>query len=62
MYSCDENWQKNGEQDTIDLTNDIKLDGSQLDTYQGQYLIETEDNAKNKSSYYVVINKDTEKD
>ncbi|MBH8623321.1 hypothetical protein, partial [Spiroplasma sp. hyd1] len=58
IFGLDEKWEKNRKVFQIFDNQTYNLDGSQLDTYQGRYLIETEDNATNKSSYYVVINKD----
>ncbi|WP_338954994.1 hypothetical protein [Spiroplasma endosymbiont of Polydrusus cervinus] len=57
IFGLDEKWEKNKKVFQIFDNQTHNLDGSQLETYQGHYLIETEDNAKNKSSYHVIINK-----
>lgn len=58
IFGLDEKWEKNKNVYQIFDSQIYNLDGSQLKTYQGRYLIETRDNSNNKSSYYVVVNKD----
>jgi hypothetical protein len=57
IFGLDEKWEKNKNVYQIFYSQTYNLDGSQLKTYQGRYLIETGYNSKKKSSYYVVVNK-----
>ncbi|WP_148108879.1 hypothetical protein, partial [Spiroplasma endosymbiont of Megaselia nigra] len=58
IFGLDEKWEKNGSVYQIFDSQTYNLDGSQLKSHQGRYLIETEDNVKTKIIYYIVVNKD----
>ncbi|UNF62693.1 adhesin [Spiroplasma poulsonii] len=55
VYGCDEQWNKTSQSDTIDPTSGIKLDGSQLATNNGKYVIELSDNLGHKNNIYLQI-------
>lgn len=57
IFGLDEKGEKNKKVYQIFDNQTHNLDGNQLETYQGWYLIETKDNTGNKNSYYVVVNK-----
>ncbi|WP_342277508.1 adhesin [Spiroplasma endosymbiont of Nephrotoma flavescens] len=60
VYGCDDKWEKNGQQDNIDITNGIKLDGSQLGAAQGKYLIELKNELGHTNNIYLQIAADKE--
>ncbi|AXF97232.1 ligand-binding sensor domain-containing protein [Spiroplasma phoeniceum] len=58
VYGCDEQWNKTSHSSTIDTTNRIKLDGSQLNTKEGKYVVELSDNLGHTNNVYLQINKE----
>ncbi|MBH8623220.1 hypothetical protein, partial [Spiroplasma sp. hyd1] len=56
VYGLNEDWQKNGQQ--LDITGDLSLNATMLNSYQGRFLVETKDSADNSSFYYISLNKD----
>ncbi|MFX4056995.1 MAG: hypothetical protein EHV01_001490 [Spiroplasma sp. hy2] len=56
VYGLNEKWQKNGQK--LDITGNVSLNATMLNSYQGRFLVETKDSAVNSSFYYVVLNKD----
>jgi len=56
VYGLNDKWQKNGQ--TLNITGDVSLNATMLNSYQGRFLVETKDNVGNKSNYYIVIWKD----
>jgi predicted RNase H-like HicB family nuclease len=56
VYGCDDKWNKTLQLNTIDPTNGIKLDGSQLNTKDGKYVIELSDNLGHINNVYLQIN------
>ena len=55
-YGCDDKWNKTLQSSTIDPTSGIKLDGSQLATNNGKYVIELSDNLGHTNNVYLQIN------
>ncbi|WP_101519385.1 hypothetical protein [Spiroplasma melliferum] len=55
-YGCDEQWNKTLQSSTIDPTSGIKLDGSQLATNNGKYVVELSDNLGHTNNVYLQIN------
>ncbi|UNF61946.1 adhesin [Spiroplasma poulsonii] len=55
VYGCDEQWNKTSQSSNIDPTNGIKLDGGQLGARNGKYLIELENELKQKNIIYLQI-------
>ncbi|MBW1241327.1 MAG: adhesin (plasmid) [Spiroplasma poulsonii] len=58
VYGCDEQWNKTSQTSTIDPTSGIKLDGSQLATTNGKYVVELADNLGHTNNVYLQIAKD----
>ncbi|KAF0850293.1 MAG: adhesin [Spiroplasma poulsonii] len=58
VYGCDEQWNKTSQSSTIDPTSGIKLDGSQLATTNGKYVVELADNLGHTNNVYLQIAKD----
>ncbi|PQP79113.1 hypothetical protein C6B38_02415 [Spiroplasma sp. ChiS] len=56
VYGCDDEWNKTSQSSTIDSTNGIKLDGSQLATTNGKYVVELSDNLGHTENVYLQIN------
>ncbi|MBW3058919.1 hypothetical protein D6D54_07845 [Spiroplasma poulsonii] len=56
VYGLNDNWQKNGQ--TVNITGDVSLNATMLNSYQGRFLVETKDSAGNSSFYYIALNKD----
>ncbi|QED25658.1 hypothetical protein [Spiroplasma citri] len=56
VYGCDDEWNKTSQSSTIDSTNGIKLDGSQLNTKEGKYVVELSDNLGHTNNVYLQIN------
>nr|WP_011225090.1 DUF3688 family protein [Spiroplasma kunkelii]AAS59566.1 Arp1 [Spiroplasma kunkelii CR2-3x] len=56
VYGCDEHWNKTSQSNTIDPINGIKLDGSQLATKDGKYIVELSDNLGHINNVYLQIN------
>ncbi|WP_339023963.1 adhesin [Spiroplasma endosymbiont of Agriotes lineatus] len=56
VYGCDEQWNKTPQQRTIDPVTGIKLDGIQLNTVKGKYLIELKNELNQTSTIYLQIN------
>ncbi|BET37633.1 hypothetical protein [Spiroplasma ixodetis] len=55
VYGADNQWNKTSQNITIDPTNGIVLDGSQLSTNNGKYVIELQDNLGNHNNIYLQI-------
>lgn len=57
VYGVDNTWNKpkTAEKKTIDQINGIVLDGSQLSTNNGKYIIELQDNLGNQNNIYLQI-------
>ena len=55
VYGCDDKWNKTTQSNTIDPTNGIKLDGSQLATKDGKYVVELSDNLGHSNNIYLQI-------
>lgn len=55
VYGCDEQWNKTSQSSTIDPTNGIVLDGSQLATNNGKYVVELFDNLGHTNNLYLQI-------
>nr|ABC60222.1 Arp2 [Spiroplasma kunkelii CR2-3x] len=55
VYGCDEHWNKTSQSNTIDPINGIKLDGSQLATKDGKYIVELSDNLGYTNNVYLQI-------
>ncbi|MBW3059321.1 hypothetical protein D6D54_07470 [Spiroplasma poulsonii] len=55
VYGCDEQWNKSSQTNPIDPTSGIKLDGGQLGTNNGKYVIELSDNLNHKNNIYLQI-------
>ncbi|WP_338982131.1 adhesin [Spiroplasma endosymbiont of Eupeodes luniger] len=55
VYGCDAQWNKTVQSINIDETNGIKLDGSQLDTKNGKYVVELGDNLGHTNNLYLQI-------
>ncbi|AXF97213.1 ligand-binding sensor domain-containing protein [Spiroplasma phoeniceum] len=58
VYGCDEQWNKTSQLSNIDPTSGIKLDGSQLNTKEGKYVVELSDNLGHTNNVYLQINKE----
>ncbi|QED25617.1 ligand-binding sensor domain-containing protein [Spiroplasma citri] len=58
VYGCDEKWNKTSQSSNIDSTNGIKLDGSQLATINGKYVVELSDNLGHTNNIYLQIAQD----
>ncbi|MFW4371148.1 adhesin, partial [Spiroplasma sp. K1] len=58
VYGCDEQWNKTSQSSITDPTNGIKLDGSQLATTNGKYVVELSDNLGHTNNVYLQIAKD----
>nr|WP_011310478.1 adhesion related protein, transmembrane [Spiroplasma citri]CAI94298.1 adhesion related protein, transmembrane [Spiroplasma citri] len=56
VYGCDDKWNKTSQSSNIDSTNGIKLDGSQLATIKGKYVVELSDNLGHTNNVYLQIN------
>ncbi|PQP78162.1 adhesin, partial [Spiroplasma sp. ChiS] len=56
VYGCDDKWNKTSQSSNIDPTNGIKLDGSQLATTNGKYVVELSDNLGHTENVYLQIN------
>ncbi|RUO86059.1 hypothetical protein, partial [Spiroplasma endosymbiont of Megaselia nigra] len=56
FYGLNDKWQKNGQQ--LDITGDVSLNATMLNSYQGLFLVETKDSADNSGFYYIALNKD----
>ncbi|WP_424527554.1 hypothetical protein [Spiroplasma endosymbiont of Glossina fuscipes fuscipes] len=56
VYGLNDKWQKNGQQ--LNITGDVSLNATMLNSYQGRFLVETKDSADNSSFYYISLNKD----
>lgn len=55
VYGCDEQWNKKSQSTAIEATNGIKLDGSQLATKNGKYVVELADNLGHTNNIYLQI-------
>ncbi len=55
VYACDEQWNKTLQHNQIDPTNGIVLDGSQLATSNGKYVVELSDNLGHTNNIYLQI-------
>ncbi|WP_374696663.1 hypothetical protein [Spiroplasma endosymbiont of Polydrusus formosus] len=55
IYGCDEQWNKISQLYTIDQTNGIVLDDSQLTTSNGKYVVELSDNLGHTNNVYLQI-------
>ncbi|MFU0252417.1 hypothetical protein [Spiroplasma sp. Moj] len=53
VYGLNDKWQKNGLK--LDITGNVSLNATILNSYQGRFLVETKDSVGNKSNYYIVI-------
>ncbi|WP_151202551.1 hypothetical protein [Spiroplasma phoeniceum] len=62
VYGCDDQWNKTSQSSNIDATNGIKLDGSQLNTKEGKYVVELSDNLGHTENVYLQINEKKEKE
>ncbi|QIA71743.1 adhesin (plasmid) [Spiroplasma citri] len=62
VYGCDDKWNKTSQSSNIDSTNGIKLDGSQLATINGKYVVELSDNLGHTNNVYLQINEKKEKE
>nr|WP_011310445.1 adhesion related protein, transmembrane [Spiroplasma citri]CAI94245.1 adhesion related protein, transmembrane [Spiroplasma citri] len=62
VYGCDDKWNKTSQSSNIDSTNGIKLDGSQLATIKGKYVVELSDNLGHTNNVYLQINEKKEKE
>ncbi|QIA74031.1 adhesin (plasmid) [Spiroplasma citri] len=58
VYGCDDKWNKTSQSSNIDSTNGIKLDGSQLATINGKYVVELSDNLGHTNNVYLQIAQD----
>ncbi|WP_342256293.1 adhesin [Spiroplasma endosymbiont of Poecilobothrus nobilitatus] len=58
VYGCDDNWNKTSEASNIDPSSLIPLDGSQLNTKDGKYVVELSDNLGHTNNVYLQINKE----
>lgn len=58
VYGCDDKWNKTSQSSNIHPTNGIKLDGSQLATTNGKYVVELSDNLGHTNNVYLQINKE----
>ncbi|RUO85948.1 adhesin [Spiroplasma endosymbiont of Megaselia nigra] len=58
VYGCDDQWNKITQTSPIDPTIGIKLDGSQLATNDGKYVVELSDNLGHTNNVYLQIAKD----
>nr|WP_011310421.1 adhesion related protein, transmembrane [Spiroplasma citri]CAI93802.1 adhesion related protein, transmembrane [Spiroplasma citri] len=58
VYGCDDKWNKTSQSNNIDPTNGIKLDGSQLNTKEGKYVVELSDNLGHTNNVYLQIAQD----
>ncbi|MFJ1522232.1 adhesin [Spiroplasma sp. ald] len=58
VYGCDDKWNKTSQSSTIDPTSGIRLDGSQLATTNGKYVVELSDNLGHTNNVYLQINED----
>nr|CAI94278.1 adhesion related protein, transmembrane [Spiroplasma citri] len=58
VYGCDDKWNKTSQSNNIDPTNGIKLDGSQLNTKEGKYVVELSDNLGHTNNIYLQIAQD----
>jgi hypothetical protein len=58
VYGCDEQWNKTSQSSNIDPTSGIKLDGSQLNTNDGKYVVALSDNLGHTNNVYLQIAKD----
>ncbi|AXF97285.1 adhesin [Spiroplasma phoeniceum] len=56
VYGCDDQWNKTSQSSNIDPTNGVKLDGSQLATTNGKYVVELSDNLGHTNNVYLQIN------
>ncbi|MFW4370852.1 MAG: adhesin [Spiroplasma sp. hy2] len=56
VYGCDDKWNKTSQSSNIDPTSGIKLDGSQLATKKGKYVVELSDNIGHTNNVYLQIN------
>ncbi|AXF95241.1 hypothetical protein [Spiroplasma phoeniceum] len=52
VYGCDDKWNKISQSSNIDPSNGIKLDGSQLATTNGKYVVELSDNLGHTNGLY----------
>ncbi|WP_215825418.1 adhesin [Spiroplasma endosymbiont of 'Nebria riversi'] len=55
VYGCDEQWNKTSQHNQIDPTNGVLLDGSQLATSNGKYVVELLDNLGHTNNIYLQI-------
>jgi hypothetical protein len=55
VYGCDAQWNKTAQASTIDPTKGIKLDGSQLATSNGKYVVELANNLAHTNNLYLQI-------
>ncbi|WP_424527571.1 hypothetical protein [Spiroplasma endosymbiont of Glossina fuscipes fuscipes] len=55
VYGCGDKWNKTTQSSPIDPTSGIKLDGSQLATKDGKYVVELSDNLGHTNNVYLQI-------
>ncbi|WP_215826446.1 hypothetical protein [Spiroplasma endosymbiont of 'Nebria riversi'] len=55
VYGCDEQWNKTSQHNSIDSTNGVVLDGSQLARSNGKYVVELSDNLGHTNNLYLQI-------
>ena len=58
VYGCDDKWNKTSQSNPIDPTSGIKLDGLQLATKDGKYVVELSDNLGHTNNVYLQIAQD----